>query len=68
MTTTETRSNIGRFAVIAYKGKCYTGNVLDLVAGTSRPKRIRIQNDPFLQGTVVMPSEYQFKEWAPLDD
>lgn len=64
MTATEERTNIGRFAVIVYKDKCYVGNVLDLVAGTTKPKRIRIQNDVLLQGKVLQPSEYEFKEWA----
>lgn len=54
----------GKFAIIAYKGKSYTGNVLDCIAGTSYPKRIRIQSDPEFQGLVVMPSEYTFKGYT----
>ena len=62
MTATET--NIGRMAVVVYQDKLYVGNVLDCVAGTTRPKRIRIQNDVFMQGKVIQPSEYEFKEWC----
>jgi hypothetical protein len=58
------RGNIGRMAVVVYDGKCYVGNVLDLVAGTTFPKRIRVQYDPFLQGKVLMPGQYEFKEWS----
>lgn len=60
--------NIGRMAVIVFHGKCYVGNVLDQVAGTTKPKRIRIQYDPFLQGEVVQPHQYEFKEWADVMD
>jgi hypothetical protein len=54
----------GKFAIIAYKGKSYVGNVLDYITGTSYPKRIRIQSDPEFQGLVVMPSEYTFKGYT----
>jgi hypothetical protein len=54
----------GKFAIIAYKGKSYVGNVLDCITGTSYPKRIRIQSDPEFQGLVVMPSEYTFKGYT----
>lgn len=60
-------SNIGRFAAIVYNGQCYIGNVLDLQTGTTLPKRVRIQHDPFLQGTVLMPGQYEFKEWTDDD-
>jgi hypothetical protein len=56
--------NIGRMAAIVHNGKCYIGNVLDQVDGTTFPKRIRVQYDPFLQGVVLMPGQYEFKEWA----
>lgn len=59
--------NIGRLAAIGYQGKCYVANVLDQVAGTTQPKRVRIQYDCFLQGKVLMPGEYQFMEWADDD-
>ena len=59
--------NLGRLAAIEYKGKCYVGNVIDQVSGTTSPKRIRIQHDPFIQGKVVMPGEYCFKEWVDDD-
>jgi len=61
------RGNVGRMAVVVYQGKCYVGNVLDQVSGTTTPKRIRIQYDPFLQGEVLMPGQYEFKEWADDD-
>lgn len=58
------RGNIGRMAVVVHNEKCYVANVLDQVAGTTIPKRVRVQYDPFLQGTVLMPGQYEFKEWA----
>lgn len=67
MTTQEVqvnRGNIGRMAVVVHNGSCYVGNVLDQVAGTTIPKRVRIQYDPFMQGKVLQPKDYQFKEWA----
>lgn len=62
------KTNIGRMAVIGYRGHQYLGNVIDLVAGTPHPKRIRIQYDPELQGKVVMPGQYAFIEWKDEDD
>jgi hypothetical protein len=59
---------IGRFAVIEHDGKCYVGNVLDCVAGTNIPKRIRIQFDVHLQGKVVMPGQYTFKQFSDETD
>ncbi len=59
---------IGRIAAIEYQGKCYLARVIDMLAGTSRPKRMRIQNDPFLQDTVVMPGQYTFKCWTDEED
>lgn len=65
MTTKATQSNIGRMARIEHKAVLLVGNVLDLVAGTDNPKRIRIQHgDPTLQGHVVFPGEYAFLGWA----
>lgn len=55
--------NIGRMAVIGYQGKQYLANVLDQVAGTTKPKRVRIQFDPNLQGNVLMRGQYEFVEW-----
>lgn len=66
--STEQRTNIGRFARVRlhkYHGQVLVGNVLDLVAGTKDPKRIRIQRgDPSLHGLVVVPTEYDFIGWA----
>ncbi len=62
-----TTSPIGRMAVIEHNGTLYQANVLDLVAGTNRMKRVRIQRDVHLQGTVLMPGQYSFKEWADDD-
>lgn len=58
------RGNIGRMAVIVHNNRCYVANVIDQVAGTTTPKRVRIQYDPNLQGEVLMPADYEFKEWA----
>ncbi len=55
-------------AVVVVGNHCYVGNVVDLVAGTDTPKRIRIQYDLERQGDVLMPSEYQFKQWSDSDD
>lgn len=68
MTTPCEKSNIGRMAVVVVGNHCYVGNVVDLVAGTDTPKRIRIQYDLERQGDVLMPSEYQFKQWSDSDD
>jgi hypothetical protein len=58
-------NNIGRFAVIYVNGERLYGNVLDLVAGTDTPKRIRIQSgNPALVGDVVQPHQYKFVGWA----
>jgi hypothetical protein len=59
---------IGRTAAIEYQGRCYLAKVIDLIAGTARPKRMRIANDVVLQGTVVMPSQYTFKCWTDEED
>lgn len=70
MTTLEIKQeagNIGRMAVIVHVGKCYVANVLDQVAGTTIPKRVRVQYDAELQGEVLMPDQYEFKEWADDD-
>ncbi len=70
--TTATRTNIGRLACFqllnddgqAKEPKVY-GNVLDLVAGTSNPKRIRLQRGlPEFAGEVFFPSQYRFCWWA----
>lgn len=54
-------NNIGRFAEIKVDGQLVVGNVLDLVAGTDKPKRIRIQHGlPSRHGDVVQPHEYEF--------
>jgi len=54
-------------AAIVYKGQCYVANVIDQVAGTTTPKRVRIAFDANLQGTVLMPGQYEFKDWADDD-
>lgn len=61
------QGNIGRMAVVVYAGQCFVGNVLDQVAGTTTPKRVRIQFDPVHQGEVLQPWQYEFKEWADED-
>lgn len=62
------QGNIGRMAVIVHNGRCYTANVIDQIQGTTTPKRVRIQFDAWLQGEVLMPADYEFKEWADCDD
>lgn len=56
--------NIGRMAIVLFQEHLYQANVLDQVAGTTIPKRVRVQYDPWMQGTVLMPGQYEFKEWA----
>jgi hypothetical protein len=51
---------IGAWVAVVHQDSLHVGTVLDLVAGTNTPKRIRIQRGP-LQGDVVQPHEYQFK-------
>jgi hypothetical protein len=62
------KGNIGRMAVVVFGGRCYVGNVLDQVAGTTTPKRVRVQYDPNLQGKVLTLGQYEFKEWADDSD
>lgn len=61
MTITKPR-NIGRWAVVLHNNLLHVGTVIDLVAGTNKPKRIRIQRGS-LQGEVLQPHEYSFKNW-----
>jgi hypothetical protein len=58
-------SNIGRIAIIDVQGHRLYGNVMDLIHGTDKPKRIRIQHGAMQwQGNVVQPHEYVFIGWA----
>lgn len=57
-----------RTAVIAYKGKAYKARVVDLVTGLDRPKRVRIMNDPLLEGKVLMPGDYTLKGFVDDED
>lgn len=59
---------IGRTAIIVHEGKCYTATVIDQVAGTEQPKRVRIQCDVTMQGKVLMPGQYVFKDWTEDED
>lgn len=52
---------IGLNIVIAYKGRCFTATVIDLVHKTKIPKRVRIQNDIEYQGKVLFPNQYTYK-------
>ena len=61
-------SPIGRFVVIEYNGLCYIANILDTVARTHKPKRVRIQYDIHLQGKVLMPGQYTIKCYADEED
>jgi hypothetical protein len=69
MSDTAEKTNIGRFACIEIgdgRGPCRVyGNVVDLVAGTNEPKRIRIQRGlPERHGDIVFPTQYNFLWWA----
>lgn len=59
---TLTKSNIGRWAVILHQNLLHVGTVIDVIAGTSKPKRIRVQRGS-LQGKVLQPADYQFKNF-----
>lgn len=65
--TAEKPNTIGRMAVIRHEGELYQATIIDLVAGTDRAKRVRIQRDLYKQGTVLMPGQYEFIEWADDD-
>lgn len=62
------RGCIGRMAVIVFQGSCYLAEVIDQVAGTNRPKRVRVEYNPNLQGRVLMLGQYAFKQWADADE
>lgn len=66
-TITKPRGTIGRWVVIVHDGLLHVGTVIDCVAGTNSPKRIRIQRGP-RQGIVVQPHEYQFRNWLEDED
>lgn len=70
LATVPARTNIGRFACIKLPtGQTVYGNVLDLVAGTDKPKRIRIQRGlPARHGDVVQPCDYEFRWWADQEE
>lgn len=51
---------IGRWIVLMHDGYLHVGTVMDKVAGTNKPKRVRIQRGP-LFGEVVQPHEYEFR-------
>lgn len=53
--------------IIAYGNSCYEAQVLDCVAGTTQPKRVRIMNDVRLQGKVLQPGQYELKGVADED-
>ena len=52
------RAMIGQWIVLLHNDRQYVGTVIDCVAGTSTPKRVRIQRGD-LQGEVVQPHEYK---------
>jgi len=57
-----------RPVVVAYQGQCYLARVMDCVAGTTEPKRVRIEYDVQLQGKVLQPHQYVLKGDADGDD
>jgi hypothetical protein len=56
------RTCIGDWVVILHNDYQHVGTVIDCVAGTNEPKRVRIQRGP-LQGAVVMPWQYKLKRF-----
>lgn len=58
---------IGAWVTVLHQESLHVGTVLDLVAGTNTPKRIRIQRGP-RQGEVVQPHEYKFKAFLKDED
>lgn len=63
--------NIGRLACIrvppypSVGGHFLYGNCIDQVAGTTEPKRIRVQwGDPNLKGCVLGLGQYSWVAWA----
>lgn len=66
MTITKS-NNIGRWVVVLHDNMLHVGTVIDLVAGTNKPKRIRVQRGP-CQGNVLQPYEYVFKNWTNAED
>lgn len=61
MTLTK-QNNIGRWVTVLHDNELLVGTVIDLVAGTKTPKRVRIQRGR-MQGNVLQPYEYVFKNW-----
>lgn len=62
MQTANQFNPIGSWAVILHDGRQLVGTVIDTIAGTTTPKRIRVQRGT-LQGEVLQPSQYEFKSW-----
>lgn len=64
----EQRSVIGRTIVLVCvvdgAREQFSGKVMDNVAGTNKPKRVRV---PYL-GRVLMPSEYEFLKFGDEGD
>lgn len=58
---------IGSWVVIYHDDELHIGTVMDLVAGTNTPKRVRIQRG-YLQGEVVQPHQYKFKAFMKEED
>lgn len=61
MTLTK-QNNIGRWVTVLHDNQLHVGTVMDLIAGTDKPKRVRIQRGG-MQGNVLQPYEYTFKSW-----
>jgi hypothetical protein len=54
---------VGRWAVVLFLGQQMVGTVVDFYPGEpDKPKRIRIQRGS-MQGIVLQPYEYEFKDW-----
>ena len=56
-------SVIGRAVIVSHQGQQYTATVIDAVAGENRAKRVRVQSKGKMQGSVLMPGQYEIKEF-----
>jgi hypothetical protein len=58
------KNNIGRWCMVRAFGEYVGATVMDLIAGTNKPKRIRLQTGEHA-GEVRTLGEYDFIEFSP---
>jgi hypothetical protein len=66
---TDKANCIGAWVVVMHANRKCVGTVIDCVAGTDKPKRVRIQWGDG-QGEVLQPGQYTLKSWlkeTPID-